>query len=165
MIHSRIRNLILMLAAGLLTTACLDVAAPTCVALDNITSRTSADSVFTTSGLIYRERLVGTGEAIRTTSDCQVAHVTYEVRLANGTLIDETPPGATYPVGVGTGSVIRGFDQGLIGMRVGGRRELIIPHPLGYGTQDLKDNAGNVIIPGGSTLIMQVQLVQLTLND
>ncbi|MGY1846634.1 FKBP-type peptidyl-prolyl cis-trans isomerase [Blastococcus sp. SYSU DS1021] len=61
----------------------------------------------------------------------------------------------TLPVTLGAGQVIPGFDQGITGMHVGGRRVIVIPSELGYGEQDRGP------IPGGSTLVFVVDLVEL----
>jgi len=61
----------------------------------------------------------------------------------------------TFPVTLGAGQVIAGFDQGITGMQVGGRRMVVIPSGLGYGP----DDAGP--IPGGSTLVFVIDLVSV----
>jgi FKBP-type peptidyl-prolyl cis-trans isomerase len=74
-------------------------------------------------------------------------------RLTNGTQFDANSTGFTFRVGVG--QVIKGWEQGLIGMRVGGRRRLTIPPNLGYGSQ------GNGSIPANSTLIFEIGLLAI----
>jgi peptidylprolyl isomerase len=64
--------------------------------------------------------------------------------------------GQDFPFTLGAGSVIQGWDQGLVGMKVGGRRQLIIPPSLGYG-----DQAQGEDIPANSTLIFVVDLVKI----
>lgn len=65
------------------------------------------------------------------------------------------------PIGItlGQGQVIPGWDQGLLGMKIGETRRLIIPPSLAYGSKDQKDQSGKVIIPANSTLIFDVTAV------
>jgi hypothetical protein len=62
----------------------------------------------------------------------------------------------TLPVEVGAGRVIEGFDRGITGMKVGGRRQVTIPSELGYGPR------GQGPIPGGATLVFVIDLVEVT---
>lgn len=65
-------------------------------------------------------------------------------------------PDETIPVPLGAGRVIPGFEQGIVGMQVGGRRMITIPSDLGYGPQ------GRAPIPGGATLVFVMDLVEVT---
>ena len=58
---------------------------------------------------------------------------------------------------VGVGKVIKGWDQGVLGMKVGGKRTLIIPPQLGYGDKDV----GNGLIPPNSTLLFDIELIEV----
>ena len=72
-----------------------------------------------------------------------------------GQLFDTSVGRAPLPVTVGAGNVIRGFDQGLAGMRVGGVRRLVIPPELAYGA------AGNGPIPPNATLVFEIELLDV----
>lgn len=62
---------------------------------------------------------------------------------------------------LGAGQVIKGWDDGIQGMKKGDKKKLIIPPALGYGSQDVTDAQGNVIIPANSTLVFDVELVKI----
>lgn len=105
----------------------------------------------------YVDLQQGTGTAIAAGS--QVA-VVYKGWLTNGTLFDETKAGSdgklqAFSFAEGQHQVIAGWEQGLLGVKEGGVRFLIIPPALGYGT------TGQGPIPGNSVLIFQVQVVQV----
>ncbi len=112
------------------------------------------ESAYTTtpSGLKYYDLEVGAGaEAIAG----KTAIVHYTGWLTDGTMFDSSlARGEPFPFSVGGGQVIRGWDEGVTGMRVGGRRQLVIPANLAYGNR----GAGNVI-PPGATLVFEVELL------
>lgn len=81
--------------------------------------------------------------------------VIYTGTLTNGNTFDSNVGKDPFVFALGGGQVIAGWDQGLVGMKAGGRRKLTIPPALGYGDQA----AGS--IPPNSTLIFDVQLVSI----
>jgi FKBP-type peptidyl-prolyl cis-trans isomerase len=108
----------------------------------------------TDSGLQIKEIECGDGEAAEKGDTLEVH---YEGRLEDGTKFDASRDhGSTFEFQVGAGSVIQGWDEGLIGMKIGGTRELTIPPELGYGA------AGSPpVIPPNATLVFVVELVDI----
>jgi peptidylprolyl isomerase len=117
------------------------------------TSTTDAKKTITTpSGLKYVELKIGTGA---TPKLGQTVSVQYTGTLENGSKFDSSRDrGLPFEFKLGAGQVIKGWDEGLSTMKVGGRRQLIIPPQLGYGAR----GAGGVI-PPNATLIFDVELV------
>jgi FKBP-type peptidyl-prolyl cis-trans isomerase FkpA len=103
----------------------------------------------------------GTGDVARAGDEVSV-HYTgwlYDQAAANkrGEKFDSSVDrGEPFVFMLGAGRVIRGWDEGVVGMRVGGKRELMIPPDLGYGTK----GAGGVIPPGAS-LVFEVELLDI----
>lgn len=106
------------------------------------------------SGLRYRDIVVGTGAQAVANSRVTVH---YKGWLDNGKVFDSSrKPGAgPFSFTLGTGSVIKGWDEGIKGMKVGGTRELLIPPSLGYGDED------QGVIPPNSTLHFEIELVEV----
>jgi FKBP-type peptidyl-prolyl cis-trans isomerase FkpA len=107
----------------------------------------------TPSGLHYEDLAVGEGEMA---VPVNLVSVHYTGWLPNGQQFDSSRTGAGTPFqfNLGTGEVIPGWDEGVAGMRVGGRRRLVIPPELAYGER----GAGGVI-PPNSTLVFEVELL------
>lgn len=106
----------------------------------------------TGSGLKVVEIQTGTGPEA---AGGQEVSVHYTGWLTNGTKFDSSRDrGEPFKFGLGRGQVIRGWDEGVAGMKVGGRRRLVIPPELGYGSR----GAGGVI-PPGATLLFNVELL------
>ena len=108
----------------------------------------------TESGVYYRDLRVGTG-ADQAATDDQVT-VTYAGYLKDGTLFDSR----STPVQMSLSVVVPGFRDGIIGMRPGGARKIVIPSALGYGWQG--NQAGSVRIPRNATLVFDVELFAVT---
>lgn len=91
-----------------------------------------------------------------------VVHVHYVGQVGMGDTFD-TSTGSDEPFAftVGTGEVITGWDLGIVGMREGGTRRLIVPSELAYGEREFRDSDGNVLIPSNATLVFDVVLLRV----
>ena len=153
-----IKRILFLLIAGLMSISA-------CSSPDNVSQNTSdagSEGITTTkSGLKYTVVAEGEGAAIK---NGEIASVHY-----TGWLYDESAPenkGNRFdsshdrgePLGfpVGAGSVIKGWDEGVLGMKVGGKRILIIPADLGYGARGFPP-----VIPANSMLLFDVELVAI----
>ncbi len=108
----------------------------------------------TASGLIYEELTVGSGAEA---ASGQHVTVHYTGWLTDGTKFDSSKDrDDPFSFMLGAGHVIRGWDEGVAGMKVGGTRKLTIPPDLGYGAR----GAGGVI-PPNATLVFEVELLAI----
>jgi len=113
---------------------------------------TAADNT-TESGLKYTDIVVGTGDSPEAGNKVKVHYTGW---LTDGTVFDSSVErGQPLEFLVGKGQVIRGWDEGLMSMNVGGKRKLVIPPDLGYGDR----NVGP--IPASSTLVFEVELLEI----
>jgi peptidylprolyl isomerase len=119
----------------------------------NPMSAESAENIVTTdSGLQYIDIVEGTGEAPK---KGQTVSVHYTGTLTNGDKFDSSRDrGQPFEFPLGAGRVIKGWDEGIASMKIGGQRQLIIPPDLGYGAR----GAGGVI-PPNATLLFDVELL------
>ncbi|MGE0129848.1 MAG: FKBP-type peptidyl-prolyl cis-trans isomerase [Blastocatellales bacterium] len=107
--------------------------------------------ITTASGLKYVDQVVGSGDS---PSPGKIVTAHYTGWLENGTKFDSSVDrGQPIEFPIGVGRVIKGWDEGLMTMKIGGKRKLIIPPNLGYGARD------KGIIPPNSTLIFEVELL------
>jgi FKBP-type peptidyl-prolyl cis-trans isomerase len=113
-----------------------------------------ADDGMTTtpSGLQYRDEVEGTGREAKAGDQVSVH---YTGTLTDGRKFDSSRDrGQPFEFPLGAGRVIRGWDEGVAGMKVGGRRRLVIPPELGYGPR-----AVGGVIPANATLVFDVELL------
>jgi FKBP-type peptidyl-prolyl cis-trans isomerase FkpA len=104
------------------------------------------------SGLYTQDLVVGTGTEA---TNGRIIQVHYTGWLPDGTMFDTSrDTGQTFSFTLGQGRVIRGWEEGLVGMRVGGQRRLVIPSELGYG-----ETGSGGSIPPNSVLIFEVELI------
>lgn len=114
--------------------------------------QSNTQEVTTSSGLKYVDQVIGTGEVAVAG---KTANVHYTGWLENGKKFDSSVDrGQPFSFPLGAGRVIKGWDEGVQGMKVGGKRKLTIPSDLGYGSR----GAGGVI-PPNATLIFDVELL------
>jgi peptidylprolyl isomerase len=109
------------------------------------------DTITTADGLQIQDLAVGEG---REAKSGDTVTVNYLGTLTSGVKFDSSyDRNQPFTTQIGVGQVIKGWDEGIVGMKVGGKRKLIIPPSLGYGSQDLGT------IPPNSTLIFEVELL------
>ena len=121
-----------------------------------ITVSCSKEKQTMSNGLVIEDIKIGEGQEVE---KFNIVTVNYTGLLEDGTKFDSSlNPGRTpFRFTVGAGQVIKGWDEGLIGMKVGGKRKLTIPPELGYGSRD------NGPIPANSTLIFEIDLLGIEL--
>ena len=115
-------------------------------------TKVTGDGVKTDSGLVYWEIRVGNGAVAKEGSHVRVHYTGW---LTSGKKFDSSvDAGKPFDFTIGNGEVIKGREEGVAGMKVGGKRQLRIPPALAYGTQGYPG-----AIPANATLIFDIQLL------
>jgi len=118
-------------------------------------TKVTGPGVKASSGLVYWDIRVGTGDAAKEGSHVRVHYTGW---LTSGKKFDSSvDAGKPFDFTIGNGEVIKGWDEGVAGMRVGGKRQLHIPPALGYGAEGTPGGP----IPPNANLIFDVQLLQV----
>ena len=107
------------------------------------------------NGLLIEDLIVGDGAEAK---DYNKVVVNYTGKLEDGSVFDSSlnPGRSPFTFTLGAGSVIKGWDQGLKNMKVGGKRKLTIPPDLAYGA-----NGAGSVVPPNATLIFEVELLEV----
>ena len=121
--------------------------------LSFFTNKTSTAIMTAKQEVVTQDEVIGTGLTAKS-GDRIVVH--YTGHFVDGKVFDSSVDrGEPFQFVLGSGQVIKGWDEGIVGMRVGGKRTLSIPPELGYGANDYGP------IPGGSTLIFDIELLKV----
>ncbi len=149
----RARRLITLLALAL-SAACARGEPAPAVPIESTTFAPSlgvdlSKSTKLPSGLYYRDVAEGSGATL---AAGQTVGMRYTGSFVDGKVFDSNPaPKPAFSFRLGGGQVIKGWDEGLVGMKVGGRRQLVIPPEMAYGPNDYGP------IPGNSVLVFDVE--------
>lgn len=144
------KRLAKFLAVGIMAAL---IAAPAFAAQD--ANKSEAKTVTTASGLKYVDVVVGKGASPVAGKQVKVH---YTGTLENGKKFDSSlDRGQPFSFVIGVGQVIPGWDEGVMTMKVGGKRKLIIPSRLGYGTR-----GAGAAIPPNATLLFDVELLDVS---
>lgn len=145
---------LLLLVAAIAIPACSQKDAKGPAETAAVESHAVQGQVKTPSGLSYTDLVQGSGAQPVSGKSVKVHYTGW---LENGTKFDSSlDHGQPFAFRIGTGEVIPGWDEGVMSMRVGGKRKLIVPAQLGYGAS----GAGGVI-PPNATLIFEVELLDV----
>lgn len=128
--------------------------APSLPISNSVPTQVTGSPVTTASGLQYWDLITGTGE---TAVPGKIVKVHYTGWLANGAKFDSSlDRNRPFEFSLGAGRVIKGWDEGVAGMKVGGKRQLRIPSELGYGARGVGGR-----IPPNATLLFDVELLEI----
>jgi len=152
---TKLCGLLLLLSAALVAQTSSHKAVPARVPNTSAPTKVTGEGVKTDSGLQYWDIKVGTGDEAKSGDKVKVHYTGW---FTSGKKFDSSVDAQQpYTFTLGQGNVIKGWDEGVAGMKVGGKRQLRIPPELAYGEQGYKN-----IIPPNSTLIFDVQLLAVT---
>ncbi len=126
--------------------------------LVNVTKAVVITPIPAPTTLVSKDTTVGTGDAAAAGKSLTVTYSLYVYDGGSVTLRSALKETNTFTFVLGAGTVIKGWDQGLVGMKVGGIRTLTIPPDLAYGATPQLDTAGNIKIPANSTLVFDIAL-------
>jgi hypothetical protein len=138
----------------------LPAAAPTPTpGADNFSDGAGLPVITYPDGLQYVDIKVGTGKVVEMNLTLTVEYTGW---LSDGKLFDTSRGREPFTFQLSQGNVIAGWDEGLLGMKVGGKRKLTIPSDLAYGPNGQQDpNTGAQVIPPDATLVFEVEMTKV----
>ena len=152
------RALRLVLLSGLIG-SCIDpLDTPTCAPIQVTTTGMSGDTVLINTGLKYIETVAGTEASV---TSCKSVAILYDAYLLDGTKFDSTGSSSPFIFAPGFGQLIDGLEQGVVGMKYQGRRRLIIPPQLGFGSEARRNEEGEIVVPANSTVVYDVEVISV----
>ena len=121
---------------------------------DTSSPSSNENTITMPSGLSYQDLVVGSGQEAQQGDSVSVHYTGW---LEDGTKFDSSiDRGTPFTFVLGAGNVIQGWDEGIVGMKIGGKRRLTIPPHLAYGEQGFSG-----VIPPNATMIFEVELVNI----
>jgi FKBP-type peptidyl-prolyl cis-trans isomerase len=129
---------------------------------DDFNTCNTISAVTYPDGLKLGDLKVGTGDAAKSGENAEVQYTGW--LQSNGSMFDSSrqPGRTTFTFQIGVAQVIPGWDEGILGMKVGAKRCLRIPAPLAYGTQgQTNPQTGVVTIPPNAALVFEIELISL----
>ena len=147
-------NEVAQVATSTVIEATTTVATTTTTTTTNLKTKTKMTEQ-NIGGMIVVDEVIGTGAEAKSGDSVTVDYVG---ALTNGTVFDASKKHGTtgFTFALGAGQVIKGWDLGVAGMKVGGKRKLTIPADMAYGSQ-----AVGGVIPANSTLVFEVELLKV----
>jgi FKBP-type peptidyl-prolyl cis-trans isomerase len=156
--NAKLRPVLALTAVLALLGGCRD--SPTASEIGPIPPLPPGATIITTaSGLQYADITVGTGTTAQDGSRVSVNYTGWVASSGKG--FDTTSGLQPYTFTLTQTGSNSGFVEGVIGMKVGGKRRLFVPAALAYGSTTVRDENGNVLIPANSDLVYDVELVQV----
>jgi hypothetical protein len=140
--------------------ACIErISVPQCEPVAFTEASVSGDTITTTTGLRYIEGISSSSVAVEW---CTNIAIHYDAFLLDGTRFDSSRESQPLVFAPGLGGLIDGIEQGVIGMRQGATRRLIIPPALAFGSEPRRHPNGDVVIPGNSTVVYDIEIVAVS---
>ena len=107
-------------------------------------------------------KMIDSNSSLDTAQNGDLVYVQYTGKLTNGTKFDSSlDRGQPFSFVLGQGMVIKGWDEGVLGMKKGESKTLTIPAEKAYGASGVPDGRGGYVIPPNSTLVFDVELVDI----